>query len=647
MAPPIRTYGKKRSAIGPWGSRSRPKTSTDLSPAKMPGMFLWFTKHREEAKLTMPDPPSPSINACCETMTQTTQSLDNGQPTSIERIASALLDDSSSELPEEEAIQQTEKDLLDASTSTPPVLEDITSEVGEQRICSHSPSSSKDRASSSSRSYRPSAPRIQKTSPNNRFAKSSRPRRNSTSSPKRKDCSLIRPLTSPLRNSANRSSYIIVKDSEAICLLPHNVMDGAPRILLQGEMADEKCAMGTNPDDIQEKVCAMLAATDALKPSSQPRKSPISKMSRMTPSRMLAKVSNAWDRLQVKSSNSGPNPRSKLTKQPIQEDIDGPLTSHPVFSSPILRRTPLIDAIEIRLNEGDNLNRKKVQQMVGGCVPRKPVANDGKALRSGRSIDDPFAEPALLHSPKMIENHANLKVMIGSNRTSLLIIDPFEAERGFDSNLEDGILSSSPVCASTPRIHLHRVQTPTMNDSLDEQCSKLPTQTSLEKMKTGLTTVYQSQEVVSLKKTPSQSGYVRPLPNTDRVKVGLMRDNPTLDACATKWTKKHPSPSKRDLEELEIAFRCYSELKKRGIGEEADELAAHYSPSSRYLSPRDTNRMMAVREEGTKPLSACADQFPARAQARRPTDDLRGHRIRLAPPYRPIIPQSDETDELL
>lgn len=596
----------------------------------------------------MSDPPSPSVNACCETMTQTTQSQDNSQPTSIERIASALLDDSSSELPEEEAIQQTEKDLLDASTSTPPVLEDITSEVGEQRICSHSPTSSKDRASSSSRGYRPGAPRIQKPSPNNRFAKSSRPRRSSTSSPKRKDCSLIRPLTSPLRNSASRSSYIIVKDSEAICLLPHNVMDGAPRILLQGEMADEKCAMVTNPDDIQEKICAMLAATDALKPSSsQPRKSPISKMSRMTPSRMLAKVSSAWDRLQVKSSSSGSKPRSKLTKQPIQEDIDGPLTSHPVFSSPVIRRTPLIDAIEIRLNEGDNLNRKKVQQMVGGCVPRKPVANDGKALRSGRSIDDPFAEPALLHSPKMIENHANLKVMIGSNRTSLLIIDPFEAERGFDSNLEDGILSSSPVCASTPRIHLHRVQTPTMDDSLDEQCSKLPTQTSLEKMTTDLTTVYQSQEVVSLKKTPSQSGHMRPLPNTDRVKVGLMRDKPSLDACATKWTKKHPSPSKRDLEELEIAFRCYSELKKRGIGEEADELAAHYSPSSRYLSPRDTNRMMVVREEGTKPVSAWADQSPARAQARRPIDDLRGHHIRLAPPYRPMIPQSDETDELL
>ncbi|KAL7923643.1 hypothetical protein ACQKWADRAFT_325796 [Trichoderma austrokoningii] len=627
MAPSIRTYGKKRSALGSLRSRHRSQSSSDSSPARNL------------------DYASQSVNTCCETMTQTAQSPDNVQPITLEMIASALLDDSISDLLEEEVVQQTEKDVLDTSTSAPLALEDTTPDIGERRIYSHSPSSSQDRTSSSGRGYRPGAPRIQKASPNNRFAKSSRPRRSSNSSPKRKDCSLTRPLASPLRNSANHSSYIIVKDTESVCLLPHNVMEGAPRILLSGEITEEMCAMVANPDDIQEKVCAMLAATDALKPSfSQPRQSPVPKMSRM-PSRMLAKVSSAWDRLQVKSSTSASKPRAKLTKQPIQEEVDGPLTSHPVFISPILHRTPLIDAIEIRLNEGDNLNRKKVQQMVGGCVPRKPVANDGKALRSGRSVDDPFGEPALLHSPNVIENRANLKIMIGSNRTSLLIIDPFEAERGFDSNLEEGILSSSPVCASTPRIHLHRVQTPTTDDSLDGQCSKLQTQTSMEKMATDLT-VYQSQEVVPLRKASSQSGHVRPLPNTDRIKVGLMRDKPSLDASTTKWTKKHPSPSKRDLEELERAFHCYSELKRRGIGEEADELAAHYTPSSRYLSPRDTNRMMAVREEGTKPVSVCADQSPARCQTRRPSDDLRGH-IRLAPPYRPTMPQADETDELL
>ncbi|RFU76674.1 hypothetical protein TARUN_5547 [Trichoderma arundinaceum] len=609
MAPPIRTYGKKRSLLGPLGYRNRSKASTDSLPAKST------------------DVRSQSVNTCLETVKQNTPMQNNVQPASIEEIASALLDDSSSALPEEEeALRQSEKDVLDSPISTPPAPEDSSAEVVEHNTHSHSPSLSKNRTASNSRGHRPGAPRIQKTSPNN---------------------SLVRPLAGPVKNSTNRSSFIVVKDAEAICLLPHNVMDRAPRILLRGEMTSQSCTAVTSPDEVQEKVCAMLAATDALKPStSQPGKSPASKMSRMTPSRMLAKVSNAWDRLQVKSSSAGSKPRAKLAKQPIQDDPNGPLTSHPVFSSPSPRRMSLIDTIEIRLNEGDNLNRKKVQQMVGGHVARKPVANDGKTLRSGRSMDDPFAEPAKYYSPNVVENNPILKMMVGASATSLLIIDPFQAEKGFENNLEDRILSSSPVCASTPRIHLHRVQTPSLEDTLDEQCSKLPTQISPEKMTTDLT-VYQSQEAVSFKKAPNQNRKMRQLPNTDRVSVGLIQDGLSLDACDTKWTKKHPSPSKRDLEELEIAFRCYSELKRRGIGEEADELAAHYAPSTRYLSPRDTNRLMRTREEGAKSASVCEAQSPAKSQMRRPMDDFRGrNHIRLAPPYRPTIPQSDETDEL-
>lgn len=588
------------------------------------------------------------MNICHEVVKQDARTQKNVQPTSLEEIVSALLDDSGSDLPaQEDAIRQSGKDVLDYSYSTPPVLEDSTVEVGERPIYSHSPSLSRDQTTGKSRSYRPGAPRIQKNSPNNRFAKSSRPRANSTSSPKRKDHRLVRPLAEPAKSPTSRSPYLVVKETEAICLLPHNVMDRAPKILVQGDVVSPSRAIGPNAEEIQEKVCAMLAATDTLKPSSsQPRKSPIAKMARMTPSRMLAKVSNAWDRLQVKSSNSATKPRAKLTKQPIQEDPNGPLTSHPVFPSPPRRRNSLIDTIEIRLNEGDNLNRRKVQQMVGGYVARKPVANNGKTLRSGQSMEDPFAEPALGHSPSVARHQPNLKVMVGSSATSLLIINPFEAERGFESNLEDRILSSSPVCASTPRVHLHRVQTPALEDTLDEQCSKLPTQLSPEKVTTDLT-VYQSQEAVSFKKTPNQSAQIRPLSDTDRVGVGSIREGPPLDAPDRKWTKKHPSPSKRDLEQLEVALHCYSELKKRGIGEEADELAAHYTPSSRYLSPRDSNRMMRTREEGVKTVSACEARPSAISQIQCPMDDLKTrHQIRLAPPYRPTNLQSDEIDEL-
>ncbi|PTB68046.1 hypothetical protein BBK36DRAFT_1114556 [Trichoderma citrinoviride] len=630
MPPPPRTYGKKRSFFGSLGSRHRSRASTDSLPAKNP------------------DHGSPCVNTSYDTVKHSTRSQKNVQAASIDDIASALLDDSDSEMPaEEEAMQQSESGILDSPTSTAFAS---AAQVGEQRTSSYSPSTSKERTTSNSRGYRPGAPRVQKTSPNN-FTKPSRPRGNSTASPKRKDYNLIRPLADPAKKTTNRSSYIVLKDSETVCLLPHNVMDGAPGILVQGDKASQGCAVPASADEIQEKVCAMLAATDALKPSpsqSQPKKSPASKVNRMTPSRMLAKVSSAWDRWQVKSSNTAAaaKPRAKLTKQPIRDDPNGPLTSHPVFHTPPVRRSSFIDTIEIRLNEGDNLNRRKVQQMVGGHVARKPVANDGKALRSGRSMDeDPFAEPAPYLRPGVVENRATMKLMLGPSVSSLLIIDPFEAEKGFESNLEDRILSSSPVCASTPRIHLHRVQTPTDGVNVDEHCSKGPTQMSLERMTTD--SEYSSQEAGSFRKAADQEVQLRRLPNTDRIAVGFLRDAPSLDACHVKWSKKHPSPSKRDLEELEIAFRCYSELKRRGIGEEADELAAHYTPSARYLSPRDTNRLMRTREEDAKSVPACEAQSPARSHMRRPTDEVRrGQHIRLAPIYRPAVPHSDEIDEL-
>ncbi|KAK1247770.1 hypothetical protein MKX07_000658 [Trichoderma sp. CBMAI-0711] len=633
MAPPSRTYGKKRSFFESLSSLHRSRISTDSLPAKNPD-------HR-----------SPSVNTSYDTVKHGTKSQKNVQAASIDDIASALLDDSDSELPaEEEAIHVPERGVLGSPASTAPALEPSAAQFGDPCITSYSPSASKEQTTSNIRSYRSGTPRVQKTSPH-KFTKTPRPRTNSTSSPKRKDFNLIRPLADPVKKSTNRSSYIVLKDSETVCLLPHNVMDGAPRILFQGDMAGQGCAVAASADEIQEKVCAMLAATDALKPSpskAQARKSPISKVNRMTPSRMLAKMSSAWDRWQVKTSSTpAAKPRAKLTKQPARHDPHGPLTSHPVFHSPPLQRSSLIDTIEIRLNEGDNLNRKKVQQMVGGHVARKPVANDGNALRSGRSMDDdPFAEPASHLHQSVVEGRARMKIMLGPSVSSLLIIDPFEGEKGFESNLEDRILSSSPVCASTPRINLHRVQTPTAGDGVNEHCSKMQAQMSLEKMTTDLS-VYPSQDAVHLGKALDQEAHLRPLPNTDRIAVGFLRDAPSLEAGHPKWSKKHPSPSKRDLEELEIAFRCYSELKRRGIGEEADELAAHYTPSARYLSPRDTNTLMKTREEDAKPMPACATQSPAKSHVRRPTDEARRRQhIRLAPIYRPAIPYSDEIDEL-
>ncbi len=61
----------------------------------------------------------------------------------------------------------------------------------------------------------------------------------------------------------------------------------------------EQSVFLTEADEINRKVNAMLAATEALKPPSIPYNSP-GKTSRIT-----AKISNAWDRLQSRNEIQG------------------------------------------------------------------------------------------------------------------------------------------------------------------------------------------------------------------------------------------------------------------------------------------------------------------------------------------------------
>ncbi|UKZ57655.1 hypothetical protein TrVGV298_011515 [Trichoderma virens] len=90
MAPPPRTYGKKKSLLGPLGSRNRSKASmTDSLPAKNPSLG------------------SQSVNICSDTAKRNPRTQNNAQPNSIEELASALLDDSSSELPAKKECHKT------------------------------------------------------------------------------------------------------------------------------------------------------------------------------------------------------------------------------------------------------------------------------------------------------------------------------------------------------------------------------------------------------------------------------------------------------------------------------------------------------------------------------------------------------------
>jgi hypothetical protein len=207
--------------------------------------------------------------------------------------------------------------------------------------------------------------------------------------------------------------------------------------------------------DVTDKINAMLAATDALKPSaSQLASSPGSKRTRMTPSRVLSKVSSAWDKLHL-----------KRLAQEFTVDHQKTLVDNGTgwLSPPSLPRptTPdnfsSIRTIEIRLNEGDNLNKRKVQRIVGGGqVARKPVADGGESLRSGRSMDDQFSDMCLCRTPTSLEILGS-PTTVGSERCSISshsFENPFRSEAGFDRDLQYGVLRATPEGRSTPRLRI-------------------------------------------------------------------------------------------------------------------------------------------------------------------------------------------------
>jgi hypothetical protein len=211
----------------------------------------------------------------------------------------------------------------------------------------------------------------------------------------------------------------------------------------------------TTTIDVTDKINAMLAATDALKPSaSQLGTSPGFKRARMTSSRVLSKVSSAWDKLHLKrpAQDSTPN-----HQRPFVDNGNGWLSPLPLPRPTTPNNFSSIRTIEIRLNEGDNLNRRKVQRIVGGGqVARKPVADGGESLRSGRSMDDQFSDMCLCRTPTGLEVLGS-PTTLGSETQSFSSHsseNPFRSEAGFDRDLHYGVLRATPEGRSTPRLRI-------------------------------------------------------------------------------------------------------------------------------------------------------------------------------------------------
>lgn len=661
MASTTLTYGKKKGLLRSLGSRRRQKhikeslqadnASAAPAPTQEPTIRLI-----QSEPLTIP--ASPYDN----TSPRRQRVHDGYRTSSIEDMASCLLDDSDTSSEDRGLARSSYDEIIHAAAleaasprrATPETVGNLLlSPLALSPLIEKSLPTTDARRSSRIGKYSPKSP-----GRGSKRATASRSR--SDSAQKRKESGLKRPLPQSKTLSLDPFKFhptgLKASPSVPLSVRDGNVGKGSPVI----PKADILSAVA-DADEINQKVHAMLAATTALKPSPAPMESQsTSKLGRMVSTKVLSKVSNAWDRLHSKA----PAPDTKRTKYvtPIaQDEQDGLLDLESPMRSPSPSNMSPISTIEIRLNEGDNLNKKKVQKIVGGQVVRKPVADDGKSLRNGKSIDDPFSELRSVRTPTHFESRLKREVDYEVEAVPPLPSNPFESEKGFDNDIEDRILSTTPVGSSTPRIRAERVSVSSSDRSPTTKRSR-STRIAVGRVLDGAARKLERDHVKDAQanlQTITPTSPRKALDPVRRLRHSSISISHNGDPTGLKRVKKHPSPSKEALEDLEVAFRKYAYLKVSGANQnELDELASSFISSPKSLTPRDKNRLISNRLSVSKIDSLSSPGN--RKGLYRPLSSASSHRLersidnpvklraetRLAPPYRPHTAHADDVDEL-
>ncbi|KAF4954241.1 hypothetical protein FGADI_5397 [Fusarium gaditjirri] len=416
-------------------------------------------------------------------------------------------------------------------------------------------------------------------------------------------------------------------------------------------------------EEITGKLAAMLAATNALKPSPQRANCSTSRLTRIVPSKVRAKVSNSWDRFHPKVINHEEKQAPALS--PIggeQGDrwIRGSIALTPRSHALADNASP-ISNIELRLNEGHNLNKSKVQQIVGGRVNRKPLADDGKSLRNGKLVEDPFSERADRRALTSFDTRLKQGSNDGQKTPPPSLCNPFESEKGFDDNIEDRFLNSAPVGSSTPRILVERPSTPSSGccsavsdrHTPEKHYNENPGSLSTRGRKEIGKHHFSSHKLLD----PGGDVLVNSVTQARRVSEKANRGLYTSNRM-----KKHPSPSKEALERLELQFQQYTHV---GVPEAAnhdmDELRMESMEASPSLKACERKRLSLSRLSVTNTDElvdpACGKVHHRRGSSasilqlvRNPyqlQNSVKFHKdIRLAPPYRPAGVSPSDVDEL-
>lgn len=319
----------------------------------------------------------------------------------------------------------------------------------------------------------------------------------------------------------------------------------------------------------------MLAATSTLKLEQHSSSSSLqpSALSRVSGARIFSKFSNAWDRLQFRS----PSIETKLVRDsPKSSSSDSLELQLGQPFSPIKTASPPLSTFQMRLNEGQNLNKAKVQKIVGGSVCRKPVPASSFVVRPLRDTTlDPNPNP----TPQSLEDTSS---SVSYNFNS------FEFEPEFEDNLKDSVLKTSPTASSTPKmpcLELSTMSTPhRQNPSLDSISELNLDLLELQLLNTSHTPILtsRSQELHSLASSTSYSHD----PKIREIRKIITREG--------ERKKKHPSPSKHDLEELEIKLKRYGNYRRKYPDDDKDELSNSYLEARPALSLKNANRALKI-----------------------------------------------------
>lgn len=208
----------------------------------------------------------------------------------------------------------------------------------------------------------------------------------------------------------------------------------------------------------------------------------------------------------------------------------------------------------------------KLQRITGhGNISRKPIADEGRSLRSRKSFDDPFSErpcssqrrtprPRDDTSLEIVRETVSEVPALPRSYTELPTMKTAHSTTGYETDF-DLLLSSSPDAQSTPRIRLE----PSYEESGRKTLKQVPADTrSVFDPDNSLMAYTVEADALLANDKNTDTSAIDPI---KRKSSQLRSSKLEVQPVHTKRMKKHPSPSKADLEKFEQMFlRDYPDL---------------------------------------------------------------------------------------